>query len=412
MPRRPTGYWDKRANAYFCRIGEISPKSGKARSVMLTDVNGQRLPYDGKPTQSGKVQLAIQKLLASREAERRSFQGPTVAEVCRAFVAWHRERGSAERTVDNHRFHLKAFMNFAPDGVAYGHRTASSIGVPDLTAMKQAMLGRGNQTGYLKLRYASILACWRWAARPVEGRDPVRTLASNPFDGIERPKRGRGRNQALPWPITRLLIRRAWGLAKTHPYHRPGDRDAERVKILRTLYSALTGSRPGEAARLRWDEIVWAQRIAQQEGKTTSRTGKLRRTPLTESLVKALSHLHRWPGRHPEYVFLTAATRKVKPPNGRECGVWFAELRAKLLEDDARRKPADRLGLPRGATLYWLRHDWQSFGLEVVSVEGVAAAAGNSPGVLLSTYEHTENRRIREVGDTIERGRRARRTPS
>jgi len=78
------------------------------------------------------------------------------------------------------------------------------------------------------------------------------------------------------------------------------------------------------------------------------------------------------------------------------------------------RHPANVLRVARAAgipippkmTLYWLRHDWQTAGLEVESAEGVADAAGNSPKVLLSTYAHKKNRRIKDVARKVRELRR------
>lgn len=395
MARSIKSWWDERSKRYYCRLGEVLPSTGRRGNFLLRD-------EEGRPVGFGDIRerdAAIQRRQAELAAADKLRRGASVREVCQAFLDWHRANGSAARTIQGHKDQLTYFCRFEADGIRYADRPAGSIDVPDLARMRRAMEAAGNQTGYVRIRYASVLACWRWAARPVEGREPLRILASNPFDGLARPRRGRGKNRALPWPVTRRMIRLGWGAAKRRDYHRQNDRDSERIKLLRTLYCALAGCRPDEAARLRWAEINFDRRVAVQEGKTTSRTGKMRRTPLTMSMAKALRRLSRWEGRHPEYVFLTARTRKTTPPNSHECAEWFREFRERM-----RSGPMPEL--PEAVTLYWLRHEFQSFGLEVASVEGVAAAAGNSPGVLLSTYEHTTDKRIVEVGDSIDRGRR------
>jgi integrase len=398
MPKPVKSWWCKRSKTYFVRLGPYSETTGKRKPLALRDEHGERIREDDR---IGRLD-AISRAMKTIEREEEMRRSPTVAEVCQAYVAWHRAEGSAARTVSDHVYHLNAFCDFdGGGGIPYGQRAAISIDVPDIDRLERAMMAKGNQSGYLKIRRASIAACWRWASRPIAGRDPIRLIPADPLKDLPRPRRGYGRNQALPWATTRVMIRRGWGMAKRHPYHRESDRDAERVKLIRTLYMALTAARPAEAARLRWDEILWDDRIARQEwSKTSKRTGKPRRHPLSTSLVKALARLQRWPGHHPTYVFLTAKTKKTAEPNANECADWFRKLRKALI--------AEGMQIPENATLYWMRHEFQSTGLESESAEGVAAVAGNSAKVLMSTYEHTENRRIREIGDRIDRARRGR----
>jgi hypothetical protein len=83
----------------------------------------------------------------------------------------------------------------------------------------------------------------------------------------------------------------------------------------------------------------------------------------------------------------------------RELIVWWRE----------RLKPAAEeagVPVPAGMTLYWLRHSFQSVGVEVASAEEVSAVAGNSPKVLMETYSHQADEAARDVDERIAKRRR------
>lgn len=398
MARPLKAWWDKRSNRYYVRLGNVSEKSGKRRNLMLCDEQGRPLAFGDH----AGVRAAIARRQAEIDSETRRDTGPTVGELARAFIDWHRANGSAPRTVADHEYHLGAFCRFEFGGVPYGRRAAASIELADLTRVRKAMTEAGNGSGYIKLRYASVLACWRWACRPVEDRDPPRMLQANPFEGVRRPRRGDVKPKLLPWSASRRLLR--FARARARNWY-PRDRAGERLKVLALHFASLAGCRPDEAAGLRWDEIDWDERIAVLcRGKTYRNTRKARRIDLRPGLLRALRAVERWEGRHPEFVFLSADTRKVRPPGGRDLTIWFRGLRADAI--------AAGLELPEGVTMYWLRHDWQSLGVAVDSAERVSQAAGNSPQVLLSTYAHVQNRTIRETADKVAAARRRRKGPA
>src|SRR5690242_19689422 len=151
MGRHAKGFWDERAGRYYVRLKD--PETGQKRAQLLTHPDGRHIAEGDL----GAVAAAVRRLLGEREEASYRPEGPTVNEVCKAFVAWHAENGSAQRTVDDHHYHLGRFAKFVHCGVPYAERAASSIIPEDLWRVKQAGLGS------IRLLYASVLACWRWA---------------------------------------------------------------------------------------------------------------------------------------------------------------------------------------------------------------------------------------------------------
>jgi len=163
-----------------------------------------------------------------------------------------------------------------------------------------------------------------------------------------------------------------------------------------------TGCRPGEAATLEWSDLDLDTgfNVIPSERTKTRKTGRDRRFAVGRWLARVLRRVRTWEGAHPRWVFVPARTRADRP-TARAMGRWWREeLRPSALEAG--------IPIPDGMTNYWHRHEWQSLGLESNSVEAVAAAAGNSPKVLMDTYQHSSDAVAREVAENIARRRRAR----
>jgi integrase len=119
------------------------------------------------------------------------------------------------------------------------------------------------------------------------------------------------------------------------------------------VFLKFTGCRPGEAAGMRWADVRFAEcAVVLQEHKTARKTGRPRILPLVPTVIKLL----RWKsyqqalkhGRAQSYVFT----------NGR--GNAFSRGWLSLKMQRLRR----RLGLPRGVTLYGLRHRYGLMGIK------------------------------------------------
>lgn len=399
MPRRPQGWWSERDRRWYARLGEVSPTTGKRRAVALLDEDGALL---GPGDQAG-VHAAIGRLLKARDSAERETVRPSVDTVCRSFVAWHKEQGSATRTIRDHHYWLGRFAAVELDGAAIGSREAAAIRPEDLWAADE-QLGPGAHRNL----YASVLACWRWASRPMKGRTPARMLATNTLDGLPRPPAGSRGDCVVPWPVIRRLLRLARGWARRRAGARiDRTRWTRRLKVLCLTLIAHTGCRPFEAAHLRWDEIRWDRGILSidPDRDKARRPGRKPRKPrviaVPHWLMRALAIVARSPASHPVWVFRPAH-------EVRDSGLSVPELGRCLAEDlvPAGLAADPPLPWPDGATLYAMRHSWQSIGLEAESAEGVASAAGNSPAVLLSTYHHPRERHIRQVAENVWKVRR------
>ncbi|MCI0685576.1 MAG: tyrosine-type recombinase/integrase [Gemmataceae bacterium] len=76
------------------------------------------------------------------------------------------------------------------------------------------------------------------------------------------------------------------------------------------VFLRLTGSRPGEAASLRWSHIDWERKVAVlREHKTAKQTGDVREIMLTPPVVKLLRWLKRQPARLPTAAWLVELLR-------------------------------------------------------------------------------------------------------
>jgi integrase len=395
MPRKASGYWDERSSRYYVRLGEIDPKTGRRRAVLL------RHP-DGSPIARGDdraVAAAIQRLLARVAEEERRIAGPTVADLVNAFLAWHEEH-SKPRTVETHEYHLVRFCRHEWAGVQYQDRPAASITVADLTRYRRAMEARDCQTGYVKLAYASVLACWRWAARPVEGREPPRLLDANPFDGLQRPRKGRGRRLILPWPTIVAFLRFAQD--RTRGVHSNG-REHDRLRVLALRLMAECGCRPSEAVACRWDWVLEEERVVVIPAgaqKTGHRTQEDRIIGLSPELAAELAALRGT--THPIFVFTPATDPRGadRPPSVHRYNEWFRRLRG-----DAN---AAGLALPDEATPYTFRHSLISQARAAgMDLRDLAPAMGHSADVAEKVYSHSQNEEIREKMDRVRRLRGA-----
>ena len=225
-------------------------------------------------------------------------------------------------------------------------------------------------------------------------------LGANALEGVRKPPRGWSTPKLVDWPTTRRLLRiaRAWA-NEPIPKRQARIRVERRLRVLCLTLIAWTGCRPFEAGGLRWDEIDWREGVIVIDPARTKRRGKDRRIALPRQLALALQLARRSSSAHPVFAFLPSWSRGTRGLGVHGLDEWFRETLKPLAT-------AAGVPLPEGLTLYWFRHDWQTAGLDVASVEQVSAAAGNSPGVLVSTYAHLRNEGIRKTAEAVQRRRR------
>ena len=403
MPRRPTGYWGKSERCWLARLGDVSPVTGKRKAVALRHEDGRPIERRDNAAATRAVLRLLEGIDREREAEaERARTGPTVAEVCRAYVAWQYDRGAARRTITDLHRHLDRFGRFRGKGdVSYGSRPAASIVPADLWAMQDAGLG-----GVRNL-FASIGGCWAWAARPIRGREPARLLPSNPLQGIEKPAAGSRADVAIPWKDTRAILRKARGWAR-HPA--PTDRRAattrasRRLRVLCLHFLAAVGARPYEAWGLRWDEVLWDEGVVaisrdRDKGRRPGRAArKPRRFAVPPRIMRALAIVREWPRANPEWAFVL--DRRATRPSEGEWSRWLGEDLKPALR--ARGAP-----IPEAMTSYWLRHSAITDAVQGGgSTDLIGDQFGNSGAVIRSVYAHARDEARRDIAENLARSRR------
>lgn len=389
MPRQSQGYWDERSGHYYVRLGERNPVTGKRRAILLRYPDGRPI---GKADKSA-VAAAVARCRAAI-AEREQLQrGMPVSLVVSWYLHWLADQGRGEATIANHRQRLMQWCQISSRGKLVGHKPAASVTVEDLHAWKVWSEARGNGAQQVRNNYASAMACYRWAARPIEGRTPIRLLDTNPLEGAIRPRGGRKQVKDVRWPVARRILRLAWGRARNWY---PRDRAANRLKALAVAVIAHTGCRPGEVWGLRWEEIRWDRGLLViPEHKTAHKTGEPRRIVVPRRLLQALQIVQDWPTgvRHPERVFASGRRQRV---DQKALERWWWDLRKDLGPEVVGPK----------VTLYWFRHAYQRAGYGRVDINVLADSVGNSPSVLRSTYADSDDQQIKESADRVARARR------
>ena len=368
MPRKAAGWWDERRGKWFARVGPPDPGTGRRSQRVL------KYP-DGTPVKAGDkkgAREAVARELAEPPATMPA--GPTVMDVCKAYLAWQYEQGAAQRTIDDHHARLTKWANLIYQGRPIGTLPASEVGPPHLWAFDSRKDRRHV--------YLSVLACWRWAARPIKGRAPASYLPSNPLGGMQRPKAGR-RDVYADWPTARRIGRLAWRWSRARPKYRgEASRDNRHRMTVALLLTIWCGARPSEVIGLGWDEIDWELGViaVHPDRDKRRRRGEAHRVgrwvAVPRQLLAMLARIRR---DHPDAPFPT------RTANG--FGRWWnRDLRRGL----------DGLGfkLPDGLTLYGLRHGriHRRVILEEVPAEQAAVEFGTSAKAIRDHYLHPSAR--------------------
>ena len=392
MPRSPKPRFVSRSQRWYLAVGDPLP-SGKSAMVILRYADGRPVA----PGDEAGAGAAAAKLLGTRQTAQDRQGGITVAEMAGSYLRWLRDEGRTRKTLEGHDWHLGKFAAFVAGGMAYGDRPAASIEVEDLTAYRKAMERRGNQSGYIRIAYASILALWTWAARPVEGRRPSRLLERNPFAGLARPEKGEGRDLVLSPPLIAALVALAYARAAEAP-HPDWPRNlkvawnrAKRCRSLRALCLRLMaecGARPKEAVTLRWAWVTEAERWVVIPRAYTKTRRKDRVLILSPEVAGELANLR---AVAPDPVYVFAGDPGVEP-SPKMAASWFRDFR----------QAAQAVGIdvPDEATLYTFRHSFvTNAAAGGMDLRAMAPGLGHSAAVSESTYQHAQRRFLRELMD-------------
>lgn len=394
--RTAKGVWNPKAKRYYARLGPPKTPGGRPSNLPL-------LYEDGRPVrkndEAGRLDALARMIAARAKVVVEVDEGPTVRVLSALYYAWQVDRGAAKRTVADHRKHLGRFCKFVgADGRKIGDRLASSITPRDVWAFQDA------NTAAMRLVIHSILACWRWAARPVRGREPMQLLPANPLQGVERPPAGSRTNCEIDWRTARRIIRIAHGAArKPDKDHRVMNGVRRRMRCVCLHLIAATGARPSEAAILRWDEIDWETGIIEigAERDKRRRPGrkprKARRFVVPTGLLSALRVIRDWPLANPTWCFAVKGRGKEPTIHGWDdwMASWLKPLVARRVE-----------GVPAEWSAYWLRHAAINVALrEGEPADVVGDQYGNSAAAMRSYAQAADKVRVR-VAESVKRGRR------
>lgn len=388
MGRKIKPRWCARDKAWLVPLGEVSEVTGRRKYVVLRDERGEKVAGNNH---LGKVR-ALQRL------QERESLGLRVWEVILEYLNWHVDRGSKPTTIADHEFHLSKFGLFRYQGICYNDRLASSITLRDIARVRESMEARGCRSGYIRHLYSSVFACWRWAARPIEGREPERLLDVNPFEGAERPRAGRRRWDVIPWSAIEALLSFAFKRADNLTF---SNRDLSLRKAWMLRLVAESGCRPQEACSLEWGWVYEDKRVIRippEAHKTGRHQGEDRIIGLTSEMAEILRMVRFMESTHSRWVFSLNYYRNAPSRHGFDH--WFADLRSAAIEEG--------IAIPSTMTLYTLRHSLVSQAHQGgVAYHDLALHMGHSEQVAEQVYSHPDPQHVVAQFDRMHAARKS-----
>jgi integrase len=396
MPREAGPRLDDRSRRWIVQMGDPSPTTGRRGRVILRDEHGN--PIEAKDKAGAFAAYAA--LLRAKDEEKERRIGPSACDVVNAFLKWHEAHGSMPDTVATHEWHLGKFLEFEHRGVKYNDRPAATFEVADWSRYRKDMEGRGLATGTIRLAYSSVHACWHWASRPIEDREPLRLISENPFCGLPRPKKGKGRRLVLPFETVLAMASFVtdWadrpvepGMPRNQKVAINRERCRNRLKALACRLIIESGCRPKETAMLRWDWLHEDER-AIEIPEELIKNHKDRHIPLRPAMADTLRAMREGGNAHPVWVFVPRDYADPEPMDAKKLAEWFVGARS------AARSRG--INLPKGTSLYTFRHTLITLANEAgLSLDELAPAFGHSRTMAEKTYAHPRRGRIVEIMD-------------
>lgn len=424
----------------------VIPGPGR-RGVWRTQIDGQYHylrgvgRYDKPLVGSGvdAIPLAAWDWLHGLEAEARrpSTAEPSCHWLCNWYLQWARSEVQAGRLSEAQWMGQRSRLGLLLAWPGVRDTPAGRLGVETVAAFLGDLRGRYSPS-YVAGVGRTVRTVWRWAARPVPGRSPLRLIAANPLDGYRFPRAPVAPRGYVPGEVVRGFYRWAWARARAQPgvYRR-----FDRLFVLCLWFQRLTGCRPGEAVTLRWDS--WdrdAGKITLTEHKS-AHLGKSRVIWVTPPVARLLRVIDRLPDRHPDYVFTHRRARGAidrgefvklagEPwPSGSAASAKVRALRELALPrpcegcEGARCKACRGRGVvgvpglegegPRKLVAYCNRHGYASDAISAGwTTEHVADLLGNTAQVTAATYTHSIDSATRARAVAIASGRGSKTKPA
>lgn len=288
-------WWNKQKKAWCTEIGRKRVTLAKGR---------------------GNKQLAqdrLAELLRERELLSKTNGAISVAGLCERFLS-HAEEHLSCATYESYRYAMQKLID------VLGHRDAHTMKPDDIAGFSQTLKATLNDTSRaIVLR--SVQRCFNWGSeeklipphelgriRKPRPKLRDRFVTDNEFRSLLRAT-NTSRDDRLGAPFRRFLLAMEW-----------------------------TGCRPGELARLTWDDVHFKRDLALLWKHKTDRTGRPKVIPLIPKFKRLLLWLHA--RQSSEHIFLNS---RGKPWNRHSIAKRMMTARAKC-------------GLPADVVPYTLRH--------------------------------------------------------
>jgi integrase len=321
------GTWDSRRSCYVAALGDwYTDGSGRRRRrvVALRHEDGS---YVERWDDAGRL-AALARLRGAADRDDRAARSPTVADLFRQFVDWHRITGTGDQAVDHYRYFLTRIANVPTgQGRVIGDLQAASFGVAELFAVRAWVRSKGGSESYVGVHERVLKNCFRWASRAIEGRDPIVILAANPFPTGHVKGVGSEYRSERPCPtweeLQAILDRLDEHITRVGQGCKP--RRSE-VNALMVRVIAERGCRPLEVCRLKceeWDDAAGGFVLKQHKTSAKGVAGVIPLRAVTAERVRALlsrdGHRGVWvfgPTRGPD-----------KPPSRDSLATWWRDNR-------------------------------------------------------------------------------------
>jgi integrase len=355
--------------------GSWTPRSGKIPDGHFSEHQAAAAARDLVQAHAAETDGRVR-----AEVERRK-NGASFAEVAERYLAWLCEvRGAKPSTLLDHGYLL------APSGhvmSALGDRPAAKITTAEVEALLESIAAKGVKPRTVNKARQTLRAVFYFGAKP-----STFALTHNPVVHTDRrrepdraplvyysPAEIEALARALEHGLHRGRGRAVASDAVRRQRRQENEQDAELVRV-----AAYTGLRLGELLALRWIDVDFAgqklvvQRAVSANEETTTKSGKVRRVPLSDQAARALNRLSR--REHfttdDDLVFVNAI--------GRRLDRWSLRKRYERARDAAGLRPL---------RLHDLRHTYGSLlaaaGIDLVSIQ---AAMGHSSITTTSLYLH------------------------